>query len=181
MVGLTVTTKPAPPDSFLVACEEWRPVVGFETHYAVSSFGRVKRIVGGKGTWPGRIMTHVTNSKGYLTIGLSVNGIDCTRHVHILVAQAFLGPPPTGMEVNHIDTNKVNPRLRNLEYVTSQENADHASRNGLRPTLFLADQVLEIRKAYATGETQVNIAKRYGVKQGVISNIILRKSWAWLR
>lgn len=186
MVGLTVTTKPAPPDSFLVACEEWRPVVGFETHYAVSSLGRIMRVAGGKAARPGRILKPTPNAGGYPTVWLSVNGIHHARMVHLLTAQAFIGPP-YGREVNHKDANKLNPAMTNLEYATRRENADHAMAFGLYNkgtqcynAVVTPLEVRGVRAAYAKGETQKNIAAHYGIGKHIVQSIVTGKAWAWL-
>ena len=114
--------------------EVWRPVVGFESHYEVSSFGRVRRSAPGRGTRVGRINKQCANTHGYLHVGLSTPGKRTTLRVHALVADAFLGPLPIGKERNHRNGVKTDNRARNLEFVTTAENARHARRLGLQPT-----------------------------------------------
>lgn len=50
------------------------------------------------------------------------DGVSVPRRLHVLVAEAFIGPRPDGLEVHHIDHDRMNPRVDNLEYVTHQEN-----------------------------------------------------------
>lgn len=116
-----------------LASEEWRPVVGWEGRYEVSNLGRVRTLLSRP-----RIRRVKPNKGGYLR--LTMRAPFGTRSVHILVAEAFIGPrpaPPPGcyrIEVNHKDGIKTNCRHSNLEYLTQLENGQHATRMGLRPT-----------------------------------------------
>lgn len=111
--------------------EFWLPVPSLNNLYAVSHLGNVMRIESGQGARPGhQIATHIT-AKGYRAAKVCVDGKKRTVNVHKIVAEAFLGPCPDGYEVDHIDTDKTNPRLDNLEYVTHEENMRRAKENGL--------------------------------------------------
>lgn len=80
-------------------------------------------------------------NSGYLKIGFNVRGKLYNRLVHRIVAQTFIPNPENKREVNHIDGNKLNNSVKNLEWVTSAENKQHAIRTGLKiynvPTLGL--------------------------------------------
>lgn len=81
----------------------------------------------------GRIMAQVLMRK-YLYVGLCARrGQQKTIRVHRLVWMTFRGPIPANLVVNHIDGNKLNNVVENLEVVTVRENAQHASRLGLLP------------------------------------------------
>ena len=69
---------------------------------------------------------------GYQHIVFSRNGVVTDRLVHVLVAEAFIGPKPQRHDVNHMDGNKQNNRPENLEYCTRGDNHRHAYRTGLR-------------------------------------------------
>jgi hypothetical protein len=69
---------------------------------------------------------------GYLKIELFNNGTPCSRYVHRLVVEAFIGEIPAGLEVNHISGQKVDNRIENLEVVTHAKNTQHAWDTGLR-------------------------------------------------
>lgn len=101
--------------------ENWRPVPGDEGRYEVSDLGRVRN------ARTGRVLRAGRSSSGYLTVCL---GRDRSRAVHGLVARAFLGEPPAGHEVMHLDEDRTNPRLDNLRYGTRTENILHAVRSG---------------------------------------------------
>lgn len=117
--------------------EEWRDVVGYEGTYSVSSLGRIRRDVGGKGLCrAGRILKSYPVKKRYVQIKLTLNGVPTVTTVHKLVARAFIGECPEGMQVNHKDpkTGKHDNRASNLEYSTPQDNIRHAVNNGLMAT-----------------------------------------------
>lgn len=103
--------------------EVWKSVAGFPK-YDVSNLGRVASFVGRSPI----ILRPGSRPYGYQLVILR-GGYG--RFVHRLVAQAFLGDPPLGHEVNHRDGNPANNRLENLEYMTRRQNMMHAiERNG---------------------------------------------------
>lgn len=112
--------------------EEWRDIKGFEGVYQVSNMGRVRsldHITGGK-HWRGKILSTAVTA-GYPIVKLSKGSEKHPRRVHRLVAEAFLDNPENLPEVNHIDGNKNNNRMDNLEWCTSKENKIHAWVTGL--------------------------------------------------
>jgi hypothetical protein len=110
---------------------EWRAVVGFEGFYEVSNEGQVRRIKPAKRARVGQILKPYPNSRnGRLMVCLSVNSRQKTALVATLVANAFLGQRPDGLDINHIDYDCHNNRADNLEYVTRSENLRHAYANG---------------------------------------------------
>lgn len=104
--------------------ERWLPVVGYENVYSVSDMGRVRS------ERTGIILRPSASPAGYLGVVLCVLGARDTRRVHRLVAEAFLAVPRKET-INHIDGDKLNNRVANLEWATVHENFAHASRTGL--------------------------------------------------
>jgi hypothetical protein len=102
-----------------------KDVVGFEGIYRVSNFGAVERC-DGYHKLPKPLKPH-KDKKGYLNVSLSKNCKGYSFRVHTIVAYAFLGPRPDGLEINHIDGNKQNNTPSNLEYVTHEYNMHHAN------------------------------------------------------
>jgi len=108
------------------SAERWLPVVGWPA-YEVSDRGRVRRVTPGRGTYVGHILTPQPIGRPwakYPAVHLSGGSRVARRYftVHALVARAFLGEPPPGYEVDHINRDKSDARLVNLEYVTRGEN-----------------------------------------------------------
>ena len=106
--------------------------------------------------------------------------------VHRLVMLAFKGPCPKGKEVNHIDGNKSNNKLSNLEYVTKKENARNAlDRNAYKRgqdhyrNKLTRNQAKEIRRGYKQGDkTMAELALIFNCSKATVSRII-RKEGPW--
>ena len=111
---------------------EWKPIKGYEGLYEVSNDGRVRRLRFTNGSHDFekvRECKQTLNTWGYMTVNLSKNGKVNTKRVHRLVANAFLGE--SKLQIDHIDRNKQNNRLDNLEYVTPKENTNRAWKKGI--------------------------------------------------
>ena len=106
--------------------EIWKPVIDFP-NYEVSNFGNVRNKTNGHVLKPG------LGSVGYLTVSLYKNKKATTKTVHQLVARSFIGEIQEGFTVNHIDGDKTNNNVRNLEIVTRRDNNVHAYEIGLNP------------------------------------------------
>lgn len=119
--------------------ESWRPVVGYEGIYEVSDHGRVRRVLAGQGARPGYILSPTQAGRGYAegraypSVCIYKGRTVARRNVHQLVAEAFIGPRPEGMHINHKDSDKSNNHATNLEYVTPSENYWHAVEAGAIP------------------------------------------------
>ena len=123
--------------------EQWKPVVGYEGLYEVSSYGRVIRCA--RTTFRNnkpvnlrqKILAQTKNEKGYPQVTLVKDSKRTTIKVHRLVALAFVENPENKPEVNHINENKEDNRAINLEWVTRTENMtrgtvqERISKNGL--------------------------------------------------
>ena len=129
-------------ESLYIPGEEWRDIPGFEGIYAVSSLGRVKSLerdseyyVKGQRRvrhYGESLMKQYEDQDGYLQCHLQDHGREVYCNVHRYVAQAFI-PNPSGLpEANHIDGNKHNNVVENLEWCNTQYNVSHALETGLR-------------------------------------------------
>ena len=111
-----------------ITAEVWRPVVGYEGFYEISTFGRIKSL---PRTTPGGIRKiYINKHNGYCYICLSKNGERTQYRVHRLVMNAFVGEC-SDKQINHINGDKTDNRLKNLEYCTASENLIHAFRHNL--------------------------------------------------
>lgn len=107
--------------------EIWLPVVGFESKYEVSNKGRVRSI---KKDGSFAVRSPYVSNCGYMRLWLYDCGRNKQVYVHRLVAEAFLQNTLNKPQVNHIDCNKANNNLENLEWATREENMKHADING---------------------------------------------------
>ena len=114
--------------------EIWKSVYKFP-EYEVSNLGRVRRISAARGAVIGRILRQRRNSGyRYYMVNLYNRGGMKSVYVHRLVARAFVGLCPLGKTVNHKDGKSLNNTASNLDYLTSTEQMQHASRLGLLAT-----------------------------------------------
>jgi hypothetical protein len=111
---------------------KWLPVRGYEGLYAVSARGDVKRVAGGRGATAGRLLRRYLARDGYRFVMLSKGDRKRTFGVHVLVAEAFIGPRPPRKFCNHKNLKKADNRACNLEWLTNRQNALHALRAGRR-------------------------------------------------
>jgi hypothetical protein len=189
-----MTTQKQPYRCIADPPERWRAVVGYEGSYEVSDRGRVRsldRVVmrsnGASLHIQGRLRRLTVGARGYPTISCCRKGRKMRlRQVHEMVLAAFVGPCPAGSETRHLDGNKLNNRLSNLQYGTRQENeADrilHGTSNrgercgNARLTRTMVKEILRLR---AAGWLQRKIASRFKVSQNHVKNILLGRRWGW--
>lgn len=105
--------------------KEWRDVCGYENIYKVSNDGEIWSILSGRKLKP------YLSPQGYEIVSLWKDSKPTKMTVHRIVATVFLDNPDGKPEVNHIDGNKTNNKVENLEWVTKSENMKHAFNNGL--------------------------------------------------
>lgn len=172
--------------------EVWLPVVGYEGLYEVSSHGRIKSLArvsvapagvrsGYERAVPERIL-QVSPRSRYPSATLYRDGVKTRVNGHRVVADAFLGPCPSGQIVCHRDGNRQNNRVGNLRHDTPAANSADMAEHG---TLLLGtknhlakltdDDVRAIRSA--AGMSQRQLAARYGVSRPAIGFVISRKTW----
>ena len=148
--------------------EVWLPIKGFEGKLEVSNMGRIRsveRIVafGSQKRKVHQTIYKLKNDKdGYKMISTPEKNIK----VHRAVAETFIQNPENKPQVNHIDGNKTNNMVENLEWVTQEENMGHASRNRL------TKHVSVIRDDGEEYHTVTEAAKANGVSVACISEVI---------
>lgn len=168
--------------------EEWAAVLEFPDQYEISTLGRLRRINPYRQNHADKIRTPQKTKKGYVVYMLSVNCKPYLRSAHRMVADAFLGPIPEGMQVNHKNGQKDDPRLSNLEIVTNSENRTHSYRvlkvAPNRGKLGTANhnaklswnEVVEIRRMYSAKELGMGaLASKFGVSKQTVFSIVHNK------
>ncbi len=180
--------SPAPP-------ERWLPVAGFP-HYEVSDLGRIRsidRVIPCWNRWGGirlrhyrgRVLRLATNIHGYRTAVIYRDQVPHTLSVHVLVAEAFLGPRPDGMEVCHGPNGKLDNRPPELRYDTPAGNQADRLRDGTdnrgsknAQVKLTEAEVVDIRSRVGAGlVSQAALAREYHVSAATICLIVKRKLW----
>lgn len=157
--------------------EVWKPVIGWEDCYQVSNLGRVKSEY--------QILKPKKGNQPYYSVSLSREGKVDFRRIHRLVAQAFVPNPEGKGVVDHIDNNKLNNMVDNLQWMTVKENTSKAFSEGRMPTgeqvlgsKLTKVKVLEIKALYNLGDiTQALLGEQFGVSRQQISKIVNNKQW----
>lgn len=167
--------------------EEWKEIPG-HPKYEASSEGRLRN----KKTKRLLNFSKKICGAGYYNSSLGGNA---DIMVHKAVALAFLGEQPTSKhQVNHKNRNRFDNRAENLEWLTAKENIQHAVKAGSfkKARMALAERsrgaqnvkaklddanVIEIRRLFSEKVYYKEILKMFGISQGTLSSIVLRKTW----
>jgi 5,10-methylenetetrahydrofolate reductase len=173
--------------------ETWKPIKGYEDYYEVSSLGRFRslpKIVGGrwgKCQYKGKVIQTIENpAHGYGQVSLVGADGKRTHRAHRIVAEAFIENPDDKPYVNHIDCDKMNNRVENLEWVTAKENTAHLQRLGRgnpsrgedSPSAILSAKLVKlIRKMRMEGWSMPDLAMLNGVSTSTISDIVNLRTW----
>lgn len=152
----------------------------FDNYYATED----GRIYSGKRN---KYLATRRSNRGYLLVNLSIDGERRTFSVHTLIAKAYIPNPNNLPQVNHIDGNKENNSVDNLEWCTASENCVHALSEELRIPAkgkstsngrFEDEDIIMIRELYSSKQkTQYELAKMYGVTRSAIQQILNRTTY----
>jgi hypothetical protein len=165
--------------------EIWLPVVDYEDLYQVSNCGRIRRIYK-RGKWPALgIMRTTPNSDGYPSLNLR-DHYGSRKHltVHLTVIIAFKGYPEEGDQCRHMDGNKNNCHISNLEWGTVRENQEDKIRHGSlkgskNPNAKLNQELVnEIRIKLSGFYSYRTIQKEYGISRAQVWRIKSYTSWS---
>lgn len=153
-------------------------------NYQVSNSGKIYSLNKDKLLTPSIVWS------GYKMVRLYNKGYSKDYSVHRLVAQSWCNNPDNKKVVNHKDGDKLNNYFLNLEWVTDSENQIHAYKTGLKKVMcgnnhpmskLNENNIIEIRKLYETGLTNVIIADIFKVDQATIARITSNKTWSHIK
>ena len=166
--------------------EMWRPVVGYETEYEISSRGCVRslprkvRHLNGDRTIPARVLKPQQEPAGHLYIRSLGGRGGKLAWIHRMVYEAFIGEIPPGMDIRHLNGNPSDNRPENLAAGTRVENAHDVYSYGGKYRKLYREDVLEIRRRLESGEPPKTLAKDFGVTPQTIYNIRTRRTFNYI-
>ena len=182
--------------------EIWKDIQGYEGIYQISNYGRIKSLYRKEIRYKNfnnnnpnpffitrkECILKQQIKRGYYVVNLNKNSIKTYPTVHRLVMLNF-NPNDNSdiMQINHIDGNKLNNHIDNLEWCTAKENTIHAYNNGLAKfkdqdgikntsSKLTIEQVNEIRKN-GKYDSYENISKQYNVSRSTIENVLKNKTY----
>lgn len=172
--------------------EIWKSIKGYEGYYEVSNHGNVRTVTrfisnsGKHGMWyKSRSLKFNVDKDGYNTVALQKDGKVKRVKVHRVVLSTFTDD--NDMQVNHIDGNKSNNHVNNLEWVTCSENIKHAFNIGLKTQVGSKNNCSKLTESIViqicdffknTTFTNKQIAEMFDIKSDeTIRRIRKRVSW----
>ena len=174
--------------------KEWRPVLGFEGLYEVSSCGSIRSLqrIDRTKSRCGNLYTRTLSSvllkpaliHGYRYVILRKDGKSVNKKVSRMLCEAFHGPSVKGMQAAHLNNVRDDDRVDNLIWATNKENSAHKLIHGTQPmgetspnAKITEKQVKDARARHARGESFGSIARSFGVGRKTISRAVYRETW----
>jgi hypothetical protein len=167
----------------VIVKEVWLPVVGYEGLYEVSNLGNVMVSSSNPSKvthFKGRNLRSTVTVYGYVQACLTKYGVEKSKRVHRLVAEAFLPNLDNKPYVNHIDANRLNNYVDNLEWCTNLENVRHSvklNRHGRSHSGMDARKALQVREFYQQGTNTKQLADIFKCSRKIILSIIYNQTW----
>lgn len=175
--------------------EEWKAIKGTNEGYEVSSLGNIRskdRIIVRpdsasylrKGT---QFSLKPHPKLGYRMLRIARDGKRQTFTVHFLVAEAFLGERPRGLQIRHLNGDRSDCRVANLAYGSASDNYNDSRMHGTNAkgqkhgaAKLTERDVLSIRQRLKIGHSRMKIAKEFGITRQTVGDIARKRRWGWL-
>lgn len=162
-----------------------KPISGYEGFYTIDESGNVYSAIN-------NIIRKPSNHRqGYKLIMLFKDGKKKCHLVHRLVAKTFIPNSDNKATVNHIDGDKKNNHISNLEWATQTENGNHAIRTGLRimpvgenhhHSILTVELIEKIKAKYVKGVYGYKcLEKEFGIKWCTIAAVLTERNWKHLK
>jgi len=166
--------------------EIWKVINGYPD-YEISNKGRVKALskvrnsIHGTRTTREKIITqHYNKLLGYIYVNMYQKGMPTSRSLHRIIAINWIPNPENKREVNHIDGNKQNNSIENLEWMSSLENTRHSFTTNSKKSLVLnIEKAEEIREMHKMGMTNSQIALVLGIQRKMAWRVVTNQSWTF--
>ena len=139
--------------------EIWKEVKDFEGYYEVSNLGKVRRCFAEKA------LKEQISNRGYCRVCLCRDNVKKSISVHKIVANAFIENPENKKTVNHINFDKSNNHVSNLEWMTIKENINHARDNGVYKSSDLRQRYVKRKHKDNSKCTSNNVGISYRSKE----------------
>lgn len=159
----------------------WKEIIN-HPNYEINELGQVKNKI------KGNLLTPFKTTNGYLRIRISDKG---AYQLHYLIALHFIDNPNNYTEINHINGNKLDNSIENLEWSNRSLNMIHAYNKGLAKNTFKnnkgenhynsklkKEDIIKIKEMLKNNITQVEISRQFNVSKQTISNIKNNKNWS---
>lgn len=151
-------------------------------NYVINSDGTVMNVMSG------RYLKPEETSNGYARVTLSAFGVTKRYLLHRLIAELFVdGRTATRNVVNHKDTNKLNNKSTNLEWVTTQENVDHAVLNNCYKvgedhsnSKYSNETIARMYTSFLLGMSRKDIMDTYNVPKSLCDDVLYKKHWLFI-
>jgi hypothetical protein len=161
--------------------EIWKDVPGYEGLYQVSNIGNIKSLPKRRVKEDKILKFNINVRHNYASVVFTKDGIKKSLRVNRLVALAFIPNPKNKCFVNHIDSNRLNNRIENLEWVTVKENSEHALKNGRVPigecSYFSKLTNEQAKYIKYSNKSPKELLREFNISSGAIYHIIRGRTW----